>query len=674
MKHAEQVFRLVGRGFIFATILAAPWCLGGVYVSTQYWLGVGIVASLISALIAEILGAGCQWKVPLVVWPILIGLLIGVAQLIPLDKSTLASISPWTSEWNEKLLAEGPGDDTQVADSLSLPTLDEKRPIAIYPTETRYGLAYFSLAAGAVIAGISLFRTRQSLLVMLAALGTNSFAISLFAIVQKLTWNGAIYWSIPLSRSDEVSSLGPFVNRNNGAGYLLIGLGCMTGWLLYSLEKSEVIQLRSGNAPVGGYRIGLIDRINLLHAGHLTLFSMTGCIMGGILCSVSRGGILSMCCAVIAVSTAMALLSRKIVLAAIMPAIFSIGVFLLFWVGWNVPLEERIDLMLEKDMMSEQDNFRLMNWSDALQVVPESPWLGSGLFTYRYAYRPYQEGYTSCEFYHAENFYVQTLVETGISGIILLFTAITLTAFSLYRLLRSKDRILNIVGLAGLFVLTSQIVSSCFDFGLHIPSNILTLSLLFGGLSALCVNRSVKSNCDKAPRWRSGCRIAYRLTFPLLGCLIALSAVLELHVAAVAEKTQAEVRPLIDAINSLISGVDVQREDITDQEIQLGLESLNNALRLRPDDAVLHEQSAVLLLEQYSRNVKGEPSTAIAIFVCTQMYLPDQLAALRRDEEVRNYIHPAMRHAVLARRASPMLQNPHLLLAQLSGLTGPVDG
>ena len=678
MKHAEQIFRFLGRGFAFATILAAPWCLGGVYVSTQYLLGIGITLALAFALIAEILGASNRWKAPLIIWPIVAGLLVGVVQLMPMQEDTLASISQYASEWNAKLLAEDTDEDVRTVELLSLPAIENDRPISIYPSETRYGLAYFSLAAGAIIAGMCLFRTRSSLLVMLGVLGTNSFVLSLFAIVQKLTWNRAIFWCIPVAQKGSAGCLGPFVNRNNGAGYLLIGLGCMLAWLFYSLEKNGISHLRSGNTRYEGYRIGMIDRLSLVHAGHLTLFTMTGFIIGGILCSVSRGGILSMLCAGVTVSATIALLKRKVVLAAVMPTLLAIGVFLLFWIGWNVPLAERFELLFESDVMSEQDNARLMNWSDSLQVVPESPWLGSGLFTYRYAYRPYQEDYMRGEFYYAENIFVQTIVEAGTLGILFLLTAITMTLYSLCRLIRSDDGILCLIGLAGLFVITSQIICSCFDFGLYIPSNIMTLSLVVGGICTINANRPKDGDYEKPPRWRSTCGSACRFTVPLLGCVIALAASVELKNITMAKEVQDEVQPLIDAINNKMTEKEEEdAEDISDQDIQLGLDLLDKAILVRPDDARLHEQASVLLLEQYHRVDIGEPSTTLAIFYWTQLYhqvpLADQLETLQRDQAIRDYIYPAMRHAVLARRASPMLPNPHLLMAQLSGLNGSID-
>ncbi len=148
------------------------------------------------------------------------------------------------------------------------------------------------------------------------------------------------------------------------------------------------------------------------------------------------------------------------------------------WAGQTEFVKARFDLLLNE---SQLQYGRVPNWRDSLQAVPQFWTTGTGLGTYRFVYERYQQRFLGdIAHFHAENQYVQTLVEGGLLALVLLLLAIGLTALAIERLYRAAGAVNTALAVMGTFGLTSQIVGGMFDFGLYIPSNMLLMAAICG--------------------------------------------------------------------------------------------------------------------------------------------------------------------------------------------------
>jgi putative inorganic carbon (hco3(-)) transporter len=140
-------------------------------------------------------------------------------------------------------------------------------------------------------------------------------------------------------------------------------------------------------------------------------------------------------------------------------------VFLLFWTSLVPPaVRMRVEMTYgdADGSLDDSSETRLALWSDALAVLKNSPVLGTGFYTYAFMSRMKAgAGHTYAD---THNYYVKTLLETGIVGLMLflfLLWRVFKAGFSLYRK-AGDDRLLAALGL-GLAVWTvSSAVANMF--------------------------------------------------------------------------------------------------------------------------------------------------------------------------------------------------------------------
>ena len=156
---------------------------------------------------------------------------------------------------------------------------------------------------------------------------------------------------------------------------------------------------------------------------------------------------------------------------------------------------------------------RIPNWGEALKTVPQF-WIGgTGLGTYRFVYERFQNRFLrDIAHFHAENQFIQALVEGGVIALGCLIAAIVLTIVAIVRLYNRGGSVNTVLAVVGTFGLASQIVGGMFDFGLYIPSNTILMAALCGivvGRAAMLSIWSVaaldgesvsNSPCDAAKR------------------------------------------------------------------------------------------------------------------------------------------------------------------------------
>ncbi len=305
------------------------WLLGGVGADTQFWLFVvGTCATL--GCWGTCLGRSASTHpLPAALIPLVLAVALGSLQLLPLPAAIHHGVSPRTQRWWEDLdprmapVASGVGSAQQSSDEHLSPgrrQSDENSnaaskgagtpdgvgyPISLYPASTRRDVYLLALALAAFLLGATVFASRLAFSVAGILVTLNGAALSFFGLVQQLTWNGQLFWSIPLTRGGV--PFASYVNRNNASGFLNICLGCAVALSAWSLARRSGGHVRNADSPAsklsaGRYLWSVVRRwvgrtlraLSRLDAVALASLTAAACIAAGILCSLSRGGIIAM--------------------------------------------------------------------------------------------------------------------------------------------------------------------------------------------------------------------------------------------------------------------------------------------------------------------------------------------------------------------------------------------
>jgi O-antigen ligase len=278
----------------------------------------------------------------------------------------------------------------------------------------------------------------RGLLWFLMSLG---FFVSVFGILQHLTFNGKLYWFRVMRYGGY--PFGPYVNRNHFAGFAEILIPVALAPLVLGKVRRERLFL-------------------------VALFAVVPIV--ALLLSASRGGIVSFAVQMVILFSLLLVrrLQSKYMLVGgvlVLCAILAVS-----WIGVQQVLErfssyQKLDVSMGKRASMRHDTWR---------IFLDHPALGTGLGTLQMVFPPYESAYDAKIVNHTHNDYLEALAETGIPGALccLWFLAVLLieSVKGLKDLGGSFGAALNLSGLVGCCGL---LVHSLVDFNLHIPANAL---------------------------------------------------------------------------------------------------------------------------------------------------------------------------------------------------------
>jgi O-antigen ligase/tetratricopeptide (TPR) repeat protein len=331
-----------------------------------------------------------------------------------------------------------------------------------------------------------------------------------------LFWNGKFYWLWEIWWVEPDRQVrAPFTNRNHFAGFLALTLGPGAA-VLMKIARDWKKPSYSSSEPGRKSRLRLQEIKLLLTAAGLSL------ILAGIFLSQSRGGMIvgvmvaAVCIAGIinvpwsmSVSQSVSGLPSRMrwgqipssrrnqpVLETRMGArLLAVGVivvasFLLaLTFGRQDPFQRTVAMLQGDQSLDEILNDRLKLWIADLQAVKDFPVLGSGLGSHQYVYPLYLGHSRGITFTHAENCYVQVLMECGlVGGAVLLVTLFFLIRWGwrgLKRQRREQNPTIAIAALAVAVSLLAALVHATIDFVWYVPAYAATLALLAGLIRSL---------------------------------------------------------------------------------------------------------------------------------------------------------------------------------------------
>jgi O-antigen ligase len=265
------------------------------------------------------------------------------------------------------------------------------------------------------------------------------FVVSVFGILQHLTFNGKLYWFREMYYGG--IPFGPYVNRNHFAGFAELFIPMALVPLMLGKVRRE-----------RWFIVGLFAVVSI----------------GSLFLAASRGGIVSFAVEVVMVVIWMSLrrMGPKQMLGG--AAVLIAALVMVSWLGVK-EIAQRFSSMKAMEVSSGK---RASMRRDTWRIFVEHPWMGTGLGTLQIVFPAYDTLYDGRIVNHSHNDYLEALAETGITGGLCCALYLGLLLFhSAQQLSRGHASFAAVLNLSGLVACAGFLVHSLVDFNLHLPAN-----------------------------------------------------------------------------------------------------------------------------------------------------------------------------------------------------------
>lgn len=458
-------FSWPGRAALLIAVLLSPWMFGSYGPWAQRLIMFSLLIGIAFWWFESAVRRNQSQVMPYIAVPLIFGLLIGFMQTLALPGWLADLLVGRQAELYQKFV---PGNESTVRISMDVEsTMGQIRLIVI--------------CLAAMLLGCRYFRAPRDMVVLLTACTINGTLIAFFGLIQKLTAaSGTIFWTVKLHVGG--SPFGPFVNRNNGAGYLLLCLACALGLcaLVMSERKtSGPVQMVSKEMPFWRqFNFHLLFFIAELTATKIAVLISVVLIASGVVGSLSRGGVTSLFIGSMITLGMYGIARRPKYSGFILLPLIGFVFALTAWLNLSGDLMKRVE---HTDLANFSTEERLKTWTDTWPAVEQMGWFGSGLGSYGSVHRLYRSENETKLFEYAENQFFQGLVEAGWPGLVLFCLAWWLLYhYSSLCLSKGSSPTTIAVGVTGIFLVTSQLPASIVDFGLYMPANAILLATLTG--------------------------------------------------------------------------------------------------------------------------------------------------------------------------------------------------
>jgi O-antigen ligase len=272
------------------------------------------------------------------------------------------------------------------------------------------------------------------------------FFVSLFGILQHLTFNGKLYWFREMRFGG--IPFGPYVNRNHFAGFTELVIPISLVPLVLGKVRRE--------------RWFLVSLFAVVPIGALVL-------------SASRGGIVSFGVevGVLVLWLVLRRAAGKHLLSG--GAVLLLAFLMVSWLGVQQLVERFSSLQSLEVTVGKRASMRADTW----RIFLDHPWMGTGLGTLQLVFPAYETLYDGKIVNHTHNDYLEGLAETGaLGGLCCVWFLGVLIFDSLRRLSQPTGAFASTVQLSALIACLGFLTHSLVDFNLHIPGNALLFFLM----------------------------------------------------------------------------------------------------------------------------------------------------------------------------------------------------
>ena len=653
---SRRLLQLVDAGLI-GVIFVAPLLMGGrgdigrlVYVSlvcfaAVCWLG------------RQCLLADARWRWSGLEWVLIGGVLLVVLQLTPQTRALLPL-------WSPQAAAE--------------PPLGVWNQLTLSPEATRGGLITFVAHGLLFLVLVQRIRDVQDVKRLVRWLALAAVGMAILGLAQLLFGNGKFLWIYEHPSRDTYRVVkGTFQNQNHFAHFLALGIGPLLWWLHCLWTAAPRASFRAGGSsgrreiPKHALTIGL------------------GLVAFAGLLTFSRGGVIAMFAAT-AISLGLliwrGMLGKKSLVAIGGLAVVTGGALMIY--GYE-PLAARLSTLRDSRSLDELSQARRALWAAHLRVIPQFALSGTGVGSHPYIYPTYMEEDFDVEFTHGENGYLHLMVETGISGLVLLLAAAATILFWCGRLVRCTGESEFLALAAALLPgLAASLLHSLGDFVWYIPA-CLSLTIVL----AACVCRLYQLNASGTDGERLSPRIVWRhrlrrwfldggeIAVPRGAWVVASAGLIGLAISLIAGRLpSALAAPHWEAYFKLARAAKHATAEATPAELAEQSAAmaghLAETLRRAPYHPRANLRMAAMCLSQFDvRQQHSEnpmPLSQIRDAALASQFptreAQDQWLAAATGEN-RRLLDSALRHAQAALRLCPLQGEGYVYLAELAFLT-----
>jgi O-antigen ligase len=432
---------------LVALLAFAPLALGAV----QRWSELVVYALCAAMALLLVLKLLTRPDVPFVwSWTYApIGVVLGMTalQLVPLPVAVVKLVSPQTVALRTELAAP------LGAAAGSMRHL----PLSFYPEATAGNLRLLLVISAVYVVTLNVMRRAEQIWRLVAGIAIIGVAVAVIALLHLGLNAPSVYWLIGQTRAGW--PVGPFINPNHLGQFLNLSLGAALAVLLVGFERV----LREHRREAEPYE-KVVSRVPLrlwaLGAGAMVCAA-------AVVLTLSRGAILSMLIA----AAVTAFVSRRRAASYLAWALVPVAWLVLLAVILTAfdPLIRRIDELGRAGAPPAQGRVQIV--SDALQAWKQFPLLGTGLGTFEVVYPMYDRSATLLLATHAENEYVQMLMEGGAVGLAAVLVFGVMIAVKWGRCLKSAPSPMASAAVGLGFGLIAVAIHSLADFGQHVPAN-----------------------------------------------------------------------------------------------------------------------------------------------------------------------------------------------------------
>jgi len=548
---------------LWMTFFGATVCFGGRAAAGQFVLVVGAAFTVGCWLLHQLTSREprCTWTGSEWLW--LAGIVIGVAQIVPLPHEWMLAISP---RIGQTLLPVGGSSSAILGGGVW-------SQLSLAPWETASGLATFVAYAMLFLLIVQRVQTMVDVERMMFGVGMVAVAMATFAQLQYFTSNGKFFWLyLHPYMTTNLRPTGCFTNRNHLAQFLALGVGPLIWCVLRNLEPNESKQTDSARLPASRNLVAPIAISLGLGGTVLTALS-----------TLSRGGLLATSVAIAVSVGVLWRLGRMsatvclglVVVISVIGAIFNLT-------GNEATLAERL----------ESETGREHVWRANVAVAQDFPILGTGVGTHADTHqlhleKPIEGG----EYTHAESGYLQVMSETGFVGLGLAALFIMVSLWWCCGALRNPDTRVSSIAAAVLASLLANVSHAVGDFFWYTPSCMLLLAIQLA-----CACRLYQMTRESSGRAARTWHVPRLALWPLSGGVLAAAmwmVFLKLP-ATLAEPDRMRY------ITLSLRGPEFYADDEEHREAQHEKrQAAFRAARLDPHDSRLQEQAALAYVEWF---------------------------------------------------------------------------
>lgn len=439
-------------------IFIAPLFMGGRHPLGKLVFVALVVATALCWVIGQCCTSQSPWRRSGIEPLLILGGSLVVLQLVGLSPEWLGRLSPAL----ERFLPLWFNSDAPLH-------LGNWTNLSLDPQATRGGLVMYLAIASLFLIVIQYTHRIGDVERILRWISIAVIGMAILGLAQYLCGNGKFLWTYahPFRHTSDAVK-GSFANENHFAHFIALGIGPLLWWLWSTTRTTQDTRTHPPRATGPSQR----KLSTVRNALPLIQVVSAGLVFLAGLLTFSRGGILILvvsCLVIFAIYSIQSLIGKRELL--VLGAIVSMVIVALAMHGHSTIIHQLQSLRISSVHDLSAALGREDIWSADMTASRNYLITGTGIGSHRQVYPTFFSAPSEVEFTHAENGYLQILMEAGIPGLTLVLIGLFITfrwlVLSLNRSVSAPIRACAGAILAGMVITTLHAVV---DFAWYIPT------------------------------------------------------------------------------------------------------------------------------------------------------------------------------------------------------------